>query len=223
MSWARERGWNDTYTYTKALGEQVVRREVGDMPTVIVRPSVIESSISEPSPGWLDGLRMADPLIVAIGKGRLKRLPLNPEVVLDLVPVDVVVNATLAAIPKCAAEGGISIYQVATGAENPVTLTELSDFIYDFFERNPMLDREGDPIRLRRMRYQTPEQFRRRHKLRNASLESAEKTLERFPRSDVTQKMKRKISSRRVAAEKLYYYGPSEWPIIDLVELMGIW
>ncbi|MEE8584774.1 MAG: fatty acyl-CoA reductase, partial [Acidobacteriota bacterium] len=87
MKWARERGWNDTYTYTKALGEQVVRREVGDMPTVIMRPSVIESSLSEPSPGWLDGLRMADPLIVAIGKGRLKTLPLNPEVVIDLVPV----------------------------------------------------------------------------------------------------------------------------------------
>ncbi len=216
MKWARKRGWNDTYTYTKALGEQLVRREVGDMPTVIMRPSVIESSLSEPSPGWLDGLRMADPLIVAIGKGRLKRLPLNPDVVLDLVPVDVVVNATLAAIPKCADEGGLTIYQVATGSQNKVTLDDLADLIYDYFERNPMLDRVGDPIRLRRMRFQTPKQFRRRHKLRNASLESAEKTLGRFPRSDVTQKMKRKISSRRVAAEKLYYYGEIYEPYLNL-------
>src|SRR5205085_1139399 len=40
MAWARERGWNDTYTYTKALGEQVVVRARGEIPIAIVRPSV---------------------------------------------------------------------------------------------------------------------------------------------------------------------------------------
>ena len=77
------------------------------IPTVIIRPSVIESSLSEPTPGWLDGLRMADPLIVAIGKGRLRSLPLDADVILDLVPVDMVVNALLATIPPAIEEGGV--------------------------------------------------------------------------------------------------------------------
>ena len=122
MRWARQRGWNDTYTYTKALGEQMVLRARNQVPTVVIRPSVIESSLSEPSPGWLDGLRMADPLIVAIGKGRLRSLPLDANVILDLVPVDLVVNALLATIPRAAEEGGVKVYHVATGAKNPVTL-----------------------------------------------------------------------------------------------------
>ena len=108
MEWARPRGWNDTYTYTKALGEQMVVRACGGAPTVIVRPSVIESSLSEPTPGWLDGLRMADPLILAIGKGRLRSLPLRPDVNLDLVPVDMVVNAMLAATPRAAPDSGLA-------------------------------------------------------------------------------------------------------------------
>ena len=106
MRWARQRGWNDTYTYSKAMGEQMVLRSRNGVPTVVIRPSVIESSLAEPSPGWLDGLRMADPLIVAIGKGRLRSLPLDANVVLDLVPVDLVVNALLATIPRVAEEGG---------------------------------------------------------------------------------------------------------------------
>ena len=149
MAWARQRGWNDTYTYTKAMGEQMVLQVRGAMPTVIVRPSVIESSLSEPIPGWLDGLRMADPLIAAIGKGRLRALPMKPDVHLDLVPVDMVVNALLASIPHAAREGGVHVYQVATGSRNPITLGELYDLIYRYFIRNPMLDKAGNPIRIK--------------------------------------------------------------------------
>src|SRR5207253_2780736 len=34
---ARARGWHDTYTFTKALGEQLLARHRGDVPTAIVR------------------------------------------------------------------------------------------------------------------------------------------------------------------------------------------
>src|SRR5262249_6166824 len=69
---ARARGWNDTYTFTKALGEQLVLKHRGDLPTVILRPSIIESSFAEPEPGWIDGFRMCDPLFVGYGKGYLQ-------------------------------------------------------------------------------------------------------------------------------------------------------
>ncbi len=216
MAWARERGWNDTYTYTKALGEQVVVRARGDIPIAIVRPSVIESSLSEPIPGWLDGLRMADPLIVAIGKGRLRALPLKPDVNLDLVPVDMVVNALLAAIPRLAERGGVACYQVATGSRNPITLGDLYDLIYRYFIRNPMTDKAGQPIRIKYLRFPSKSAFRLQHRLRRAPLESAEKALDRFPGLDAATKAKRRVSATRAAFDKLYYYGEIYEPYLNI-------
>ncbi len=218
MSLARKRGWNDTYTYTKALGEQIVVRAAGDLPMAIVRPSVIESSLSEPSPGWLDGLRMADPLIVAIGKGRLRTLPLNPDVGLDLVPADMVVNAILAALLETATsqKKELRIYQVATGSKNPTTLGELYKLIYGYFAGNPMLDRDGQPILLKPMRFPKPSTFRIQHRLKSVPLNTAERTLEKLAVFDATHKMKRRISAKKVAHEKLYYYGEIYEPYLNL-------
>ena len=219
MDWARERGWNDTYTYTKALGEQQVARFRGDLPTVIIRPSVIESSFSEPSPGWLNGLRMADPLIAAIGKGRLRSLPLNRDVVIDLVPVDMVVNALLSSIPRIAEESGLEIYQVATGSRNPITLGTLYDLIYRYFLKNPMLDKAGTPIQVKRIRFPNPSTFRFQHRLKSVPLDTAERTLEKLTAFDVfdaTHKFKRRIAATKAAHEKLYYYGEIYEPYLNL-------
>ena len=219
MSWARERGWNDTYTYTKALGEQLIARFRGDLPTVIIRPSVIESSFSEPSPGWLDGLRMADPLIAAIGKGRLRSLPLNRDVVIDLVPVDMVVNALLSSIPRIGEKGGLEIYHVATGSRNPITLGALYELIYRYFGKNPMLDKSGTPIQIKRVRFPNPSAFRLQHRLKSVPLDTAERTLERltaFDIFDATHKFKRRVSMTKAAHEKLYYYGEIYEPYLNL-------
>ncbi|MBI4446003.1 MAG: AMP-binding protein [Acidobacteria bacterium] len=214
MKWSRQRGWNDTYTYTKALGEQVIAANRGDVPTAIIRPSVIESSLAEPSPGWLDGLRMADPLIAAIGKGRLRSLPLNPNIAIDLVPVDMVVNALLAAVPATHEKGGLQIYQVATGARNPITLGALYNLIYRYFLKNPLFDKNGHPIKVKRLKFPNRATFRFQHRLRSVPLTTAERTLERFPLR--AQKLKRKISATKAAFEKLYYYGEIYEPYLNL-------
>ena len=215
MKWARQRGWNDTYTYTKAIGEQIIVSRRGQTPTVIIRPSVIESSLAEPSPGWLDGLRMADPLIAAIGKGRLRSLPLNPDVTIDLVPVDLVVNALLASIPSILQERGLQIYQVATGSQNPITLGQLYALIYRYFTKNPLPDKSGNPIRIRRLRFPNPTRFRLQHRLKAVPLNTAERTLEKLP-ALATKKFKRKISATRAAHERLYYYGEIYEPYLNL-------
>ncbi len=216
MKWARRRGWNDTYTYTKAMGEQRVLQKRNGIPTVIIRPSVIESSLSEPTPGWLDGLRMADPLIVAIGKGRLRSLPLDADVILDLVPVDMVVNALLATIPPAIEEGGVKVYHVATGAKNPVTLGELHRLVYQYFQKNPMLDKRGDPIHVKPLRFHKQSMFRLQHKLKTMPLQTAELTLARLPSFNTTEKVKRKISTAKATYEKLYYYGEIYQPYLNL-------
>ncbi len=222
MKLARERGWNDTYTYTKALGEQMVLRRRGAVPLAIVRPAIIESSLSEPSPGWLDGLRMADPLIAAIGKGRLRSLPLDPDVVLDLVPADMVVNTILAAVPKLAEDGrgSLQVYQVATGSRNPVTMGRLHELIVGYFEANPMLDKQGEPIRVKPLTFPSREAFRRLYKLKAVPLSVAEATLERMVdwgvMPDQAQKQRRKLAATRAALDKLFYYGELYEPYLNL-------
>jgi len=54
---ARRYGWQDTYVFTKAMGEMMIDKLRGDIPVVIMRPSVIESTFSEPFPGWMEGNR----------------------------------------------------------------------------------------------------------------------------------------------------------------------
>ncbi len=166
MRRARMLGWHDSYTLTKAMGEQVVARNRGDLPTAIVRPSIIESSLLEPEPGWVEDLKVADPLITHYGKGRLPDFPGNPEVVLDVVPVDIVVNAIIAILPRIRQGGGLKVYQVATGSQNPLTLGEITDLVYDYFKRNPMLDRNGDPVPVERWKFPSLTGFKRRFYLK---------------------------------------------------------
>ena len=46
----------NTYTYTKALAEQILEIERGDIPLAIVRPSIVTAAEKEPQPGWIDNL-----------------------------------------------------------------------------------------------------------------------------------------------------------------------
>ena len=225
MNWARERGWNDTYTYTKSIGERIVLRTRNGAPTIIIRPAVIESGFSEPSPGWLEGLRMGDPLIAAIGKGRLRALPLSPKVIIDLVPVDMVVNALLASLPAVSNATGVQIYQVATGSCNPITLGYLYDLIYRYFKRNPMFDKAGRPINIRYLRFPKPASFRLQHRLKALPLNLAAGTLDKLSVLDSrhgVQRFKRRLSALTTAHEKLYYYGEIYEPYLNLNCRFGV-
>src|SRR5690606_28912021 len=112
---ARSLGWPDAYAYTKALGERVLLAERGDLPVTIVRPSIIESSLAAPRPGWIRGFRMAEPIITSYARGLLKEFPGVPEGTIDVIPVDMVAAAILAV-----AAGGPppepDIVQVASGS-----------------------------------------------------------------------------------------------------------
>ena len=158
---ARSRGWNDTYTYMKFLTEQMVMELRGDLPTAIVRPSIIESSFDEPEPGWLAKLRMSEPLIIGFAKGRLPDFPADPDIILDIIPVDFVVNAILAAAEVTAKRGGIEVYHVSTGTQNPLYFRGIFEATYDYFVKNPMLE-NGKPIAVPIWKYPSLEEFQQK-------------------------------------------------------------
>ena len=115
MRRARRHGWNDSYTLTKAMGEQLIAKSRGDLPTAIVRPSIVESSLEDPVPGWVEDLKVADPLIVHYGKGRLSNFPIDPGIVLDIIPVDVLNNAVAAVLPQVHGSEEMKVYHVGLG------------------------------------------------------------------------------------------------------------
>lgn len=149
MERARIFGWQDTYVFTKAMGEMLLSKASAELPIVILRPSIIEGALRQPLLGWMEGIRMMDPILLAYGKGQMYHFLADPECVLDVVPVDFVINAILAALPKHAGRVGVSVYHVATSVANPMSIRELCDNASVHFMSNPIHDRHNQPIRLR--------------------------------------------------------------------------
>lgn len=42
------------------MGEMLVESLHGDIPVVVLRPSVVESTLAEPFPGWMEGIRLVN-------------------------------------------------------------------------------------------------------------------------------------------------------------------
>ena len=145
---ARSLGWPDVYTFTKSLAERRMLQERGALPLIILRPAIIESSIAEPHPGWIQGSRMADPVIMAFARGVLREFPGDPESLMDLVPVDHVVNATIAATALGLTRRPVEpeVYQVASGERNPLRFRDLYKHVREYFLKNPLRDAGGRPV-----------------------------------------------------------------------------
>ena len=151
---AQALGWPDAYPFTKALGERALvaghgvgTAPAGDaVPITIVRPSIIESALSEPRPGWIRGFRMAEPIIVSYARGLLREFPGVPEGVIDVIPVDLVVAAILAVAAEGPPPGVPAVVQVASGVRNPLRYGRLVELCQDWFGRHPVYDEQGQPI-----------------------------------------------------------------------------
>jgi fatty acyl-CoA reductase len=140
---ARSLGWPDVYTFTKAMGERAVEELAAEanLPLSIVRPSIIESALLHPFPGWIDGFKMADPIIRAYGLGQIPEFPGIPEGIIDLIPVDFVVNAILSVAANPPQPGEALHYNVSSGSRNPVRFFELYEWVRGYFEEHPLPER----------------------------------------------------------------------------------
>ena len=201
---ARSRGWNDTYTYMKFLAEQMIMELRGELATAIVRPSIIESSLDEPEPGWLGKFRMSEPLIVGFGKGRLPDFPADPDIILDIIPVDFVVNAMLAAAEATAKRGGIEVYHVATGTQNPLYFRGIFDATYDYFVENPMLE-NGKPVAVPVWQYPSMEEFHQKLDSRMSLLDLTIQVLDKLPIRAAKRK-RRQLALKQSGIKALLHY-----------------
>jgi nucleoside-diphosphate-sugar epimerase len=157
FSRARRYGWFDTYTFTKAMGEQLLVKASNGMNIIFLRPSIIESSMMEPEPGWIEGFQTSTPILFGYGKGEIPDFPGKPDGFIDFIPVDFVVSAILAGLATGAEGQNPRVLQVASSSENPLRLEELMEYSREYFRRFPM--RTGKDLVLRPWKYRGPGKF----------------------------------------------------------------
>jgi len=214
MRRARSHGWNDTYTFTKWIGEQLLLRDRGNVPLVIFRPAIIEGSFDEPMPGWIDGLRMADPIIVAYGRGKLNEFPGRPNIAIDLIPVDFVANAMIAALPVGDLRSDdVSVYQCASSDRNPLVLTQLQKSLERAFIHRPMNGDDGRPIRPQPLRIVDRETFLSRWEGKQRAVAKYQGWLKRL---SIEGRRFRKLSAQARQIEQVVYFAKIYSPYTHL-------
>ena len=202
---AQELGWNDVYTFTKSLAERMVVLERGDAPLIILRPAIIESSQREPYPGWIQGTRMADPIIMAFAKGILREFPGDPNSYIDLVPVDHVVNAILAAGIRRPEQP--EVFQVASGERNTLRYRGFYDIVRDYFEENPLRDSGGRPAPLPEWSFPGRRRVESRLNLELAGLKVAGFIAARMPDGHMASDARQRVARAEKRARMSLYYS----------------
>ena len=198
-------GWPDAYAYTKALGEQALTETKGKVPVSIVRPSIIESALAEPFPGWIRGFRMAEPVILSYARGLLKEFPGVPEGTVDVIPVDIVVAAIIA-VAAAGPERAAPITQVASGGVNPLKYKVLVDNVRAWFTEHPLYDAEGQPIVV--PEWQFPARGRVKEQLKRAKFvaEKTERALQALPLRGRQAAWAAKLEETKNEIDRAYEY-----------------
>jgi len=222
VEWGRARaeslGWTDVYTFTKALGERVAEEQWGanGHRLSIVRPSIIESSLHHPYPGWIDGFKVADPLILAYGRGQLPDFPALPDSVLDIIPVDFVVNAVLAVAANPPEAADPQYFHVASGSSNPLPFHGMYENVNEYFTKNP-IPTDAGPIVVPLWQFPGDRSVERSVHLRERRTTAAESLVARLPTIPFTRRwvdrlatMKGELETERALTDLYRAYVQTE-------------
>ncbi|CAD5221743.1 unnamed protein product [Bursaphelenchus xylophilus] len=131
----------NTYTFAKALAESQLQTDAGDMPVIIVRPSIICACWKEPLPGWTDNVNGPTGIFAGVGKGLLTNMCGSSTAKADIIPVDIVSNCLIVAAAyriqlKSCQE--IPVVHCSSGELNPVKWERVVNYIQRFFLKYPL-------------------------------------------------------------------------------------
>ncbi|MFN0277500.1 MAG: AMP-binding protein [Pyrinomonadaceae bacterium] len=133
-------GWTNIYTYSKSLAEQIIAQQ-NDIVKVLVRPSIVESSNQYPFPGWNEGFTTTAPLIMIALKGQ-PVIPVNEKLILDIIPVDMVAGAILAAAMNALVDPSPPlVFQASSGDSNPNDMKRIVGLV-GLYKRQHFADKE---------------------------------------------------------------------------------
>jgi alcohol-forming fatty acyl-CoA reductase len=204
---AQTLGWPDIYTLTKALGERAVEETAGDLSLSIVRPSIIESSYVHPYPGWIEGFKMAEPIILAYGRGAFPEFPGIPEGILDVIPADYVVNALLAVGARRTEPGDRVYHHVCSGERNPLHFRRVYELVRSYFGREPLPDRGRGFVKPPTWTFPGQRRVERRLRTGERVMEAADRWVQRLPRSPRTRKLVERLDRTKGRVDFLRRYA----------------
>ncbi|CAG9857442.1 unnamed protein product [Phyllotreta striolata] len=132
----------NTYTFTKALAESWLKDNKGDLPLVVIRPSIVLSSINEPLKGWVDNWNGPTGIIAAAGKGLFRTMLCDPNKIADLVPVDMVINLMIVSAWRIAHSPSkeILVYNCCTGMRKPIKWKDFVHLCFKYSRKHPVMD-----------------------------------------------------------------------------------
>ncbi|KAJ0986869.1 hypothetical protein J5N97_005225 [Dioscorea zingiberensis] len=152
MKRANKFGWPNVYSFTKAMGELQIAKLRGSLPVIILRPTIILSTCKQPFPGWIEGIRTMDKLIISYAIGEIVSLPACLDAAVDGIPGDMVVNAMLATMmTNCSHPNSmLPIYHVGSSSKNTLRFRLISETSYKYFSMHPVTRKDGKLITVRK-------------------------------------------------------------------------
>ncbi|RZC45080.1 hypothetical protein C5167_038019 [Papaver somniferum] len=128
-------GWANTYAFTKALGEITIGRHLNrNFPVVIIRPTAVTSTCRDPFPGWVEGFKALDPMVISVGKGKLPCFLGDYESFFDIIRSKdrfANVNSEYDLMKQIPGD-------MVFSHTEPTRIVKLLEYAYDYFLENPV-------------------------------------------------------------------------------------
>ncbi len=135
-------GWPNIYTYTKAIGEQVIARS--GLPFTIARPACCESTLAFPAAGYNEGINTSAPLIYLMMKGQQQIIARH--VPLDFIPTDYVVAGMILALAELLEGTAKPVYQLGASDLNPCTAQRFGELVGLYKRKHYQRKGSGNPL-----------------------------------------------------------------------------
>jgi long-chain acyl-CoA synthetase len=128
MERARRLGWHNTYTYSKSLAESLLVARSSRLRFAVLRPSIVESAIAFPEPGWNESFNGSAPLAYIMGSW-FRMVPARPDAPFDVIPVDLVARAMITVTAALIQNRHKQVYHVGTSHKHRCSVGRAAELI----------------------------------------------------------------------------------------------
>ncbi len=135
-------GWPNIYTYTKAIGEQVIA--ASGVRFTIARPACCESCLTFPDRSYSEGINTSAPLLYLMMKGQVQILAKH--VPLDLIPTDMVVAGMILAMAELLEGSAPPVYQFGASDVNPCSAQRFGEMVGMYKRQYLQRKGTGNPL-----------------------------------------------------------------------------
>ncbi|HJP66318.1 MAG TPA: HAD-IB family hydrolase, partial [Actinomycetota bacterium] len=143
---------------------------------------------------------------LAYGRGAIPEFPAIPEGVMDIIPVDLVVNAMLA-VGATTPPARPTYYHVCSGSRNPLSFRSLYENVREYFEGHPLPERGRGEYRVPEWQFPGRRVVERRLRTGERALDVVDRAVSHFPRSDRVRGWIRSIDRVRGRLEFVRRYA----------------